>query len=136
MKRAEILIRLVALNKSEQLQPIDDVLAGITHSDLIGLTETFRVLASHANDAPKETANRDEVIAPLYVIVRDNDKKTFNIEGPVISDESWTKAVIQAKHKGRNVNCDTAERNTETRDLLIKETEKRLGYQYTDDPVL
>ena len=136
MERAEILKSLVALNKSGQSDPIDDVLAGITHSDLIGLAETFRRLASYANDAPKETANRDGVIAPFYVIIRDNDKKVFNIEGPLISDEFWNETVSQAQRKGCDINCDIAERNMEIRDLLIEETVKRLGYQYTNDPVL
>ena len=41
----------------------------------------------------------------FFLVVRDDDKSTFSVEGPMADDTEWIDAVIQAQSKGRQVKC-------------------------------
>ncbi len=45
---------------------------------------------------------------PFYLIVTDQDQKTFSVEGPMTDDRVWNHAVVAAQRSGRRVRCSTA----------------------------
>ena len=44
----------------------------------------------------------------FYLIVTDQDKGTFSVEGPMTDDRQWNRAVVTAQKSGRRVRCSTA----------------------------
>jgi hypothetical protein len=44
---------------------------------------------------------------PFYVFLIDEDKNTFNIEGPMTDDTVWLEKGANAQNKGRNVRWQT-----------------------------
>ena len=46
---------------------------------------------------------------PFYLIVTDQDKETFSVEGPMTDDRQWNRAVVMAQKSGRRVRCSTAD---------------------------
>ena len=44
----------------------------------------------------------------FYLIVTDQDKGTFSVEGPMTDDRQWNHAVVAAQKSGRRVRCSTA----------------------------
>lgn len=47
---------------------------------------------------------------PWWVIIKDNDAREFNIEGPIrpSDDREWTYAVCRVQESGKHVTCTTA----------------------------
>lgn len=45
---------------------------------------------------------------PFFLIVRDSDRNTFSVEGPMQDDRRWNSAVHNAQVKGRQVGCSSA----------------------------
>jgi hypothetical protein len=45
---------------------------------------------------------------PFYLIVTDQDKETFSVEGPMTDDRPWNHAVVAAQKSGRRVRCSPA----------------------------
>ena len=41
----------------------------------------------------------------FFLIVRDDDKRAFSVEGPMTDDTDWTTAVVREQSKGRQVRC-------------------------------
>jgi hypothetical protein len=54
-------------------------------------------------------------VKQFLLIVRDDDKGTFSIEGPMSNDEPWNEAVVHAQAEGRQIRCSSVhgERNFE-----------------------
>ncbi len=46
---------------------------------------------------------------PFYLIVTDQDKETFSVEGPMTDDRQWNRAIVMAQKSGRRVRCSTAD---------------------------
>jgi hypothetical protein len=44
----------------------------------------------------------------FYLIVTDQDKETFSVEGPMSDDRQWNHAIVMAQKSGRRVRCSTA----------------------------
>jgi len=51
----------------------------------------------------------------FLLIVRDDDNRTFSVEGPMSNDERWNDAVVRAQAEGRQIRCWSVrgERNLE-----------------------
>lgn len=45
----------------------------------------------------------------FYLIVTDQDKETFSVEGPMTDDRQWNRAIVMAQKSGRRVRCSTAD---------------------------
>ena len=41
----------------------------------------------------------------FYLIIRDKEKRTFSIEGPMEDDTRWNHAVVEATEQGREIMC-------------------------------
>jgi hypothetical protein len=41
----------------------------------------------------------------FWLVVLDDDKKQFQIEGPMTNDDTWNEAVCRARQTGRDVHC-------------------------------
>lgn len=64
---------------------------------------------------------------PFVVIVRDDDAKTFSVEGPVADDTRWGKIVSDAQKDGRNVRC-----HAPTGITSVEVAAVRYGREYPD----
>ena len=51
---------------------------------------------------------------PFFLIVVDSDTSEFTIEGPMLNDEQWNKAVCKAQNSGRKVRCFSTSSDHET----------------------
>ena len=54
----------------------------------------------------------------FLLVIRDDDNRTFSIEGPMWDDRPWNKAVVQAQEQGREVRCFNL--GLENRDEFIR----------------
>jgi hypothetical protein len=41
----------------------------------------------------------------FFLIVIDEDRKQFTVEGPVADDRPWSTAIAAAQHEGRRIRC-------------------------------
>jgi hypothetical protein len=48
---------------------------------------------------------RSRRTSPFFLVVADRDNGVFTVEGPMIDDTPWNKAVVRAQNNGRNVKC-------------------------------
>lgn len=46
-----------------------------------------------------------QMIEPFFLVVIDNDRREFSVEGPMTDDTLWIAAVCRAQNGGRQVNC-------------------------------
>lgn len=44
----------------------------------------------------------------VWLVIMDDDRKEFSVEGPMTNDDPWNKAVCQAQKQGRQVRCSSA----------------------------
>lgn len=73
----------------------------------------------------------------FWIVVKDEDNKTFNVLGPRSDDTAVTKAVYEARKTGRNVNCHTCPlKNDPDRQALINEYAKEFRVTHTDTPIV
>ena len=47
-------------------------------------------------------------VTPFMLVVVDDDRKTYSVEGPMTDDTLWNSAVCRAQDEGRRVTCDSA----------------------------
>ena len=45
---------------------------------------------------------------PFYLIIIDEDNRTFSVEGPMTDDRLWNHSIVVAQKSGRQVSCSTA----------------------------
>lgn len=47
----------------------------------------------------------------FLLVVVDDDKKVFSVEGPMTNDTSWNENICSAQKSGRNVRCFSSKSN-------------------------
>ena len=76
---------------------------------------------------------RRKVAPQFFLSVLDDDRKLFRVEGPMTSDSSWNRGVVEAQGKGRNVRCTASHLSVgATREGLVEEWTRR-GYTFSDE---
>jgi hypothetical protein len=66
--------------------------------------------------------------APFYLIIVDEDRKQFTVEGPLRDDSAWKSAIDKARDDGRNIkSCDIG---STTRRDAIAEWQRHYGLFY------
>jgi hypothetical protein len=70
-------------------------------------------------------------ISPFYLVVIDDDRKLFNVIGPMVDDTSWTNRVARAQDEGLNVRCQSSP-SAPPRTLSLWDVQ----YQATDESLL
>lgn len=71
----------------------------------------------------------------FYLVVKDEDKKIFNLVGPMTDDSVWNERASVARSAGRQVTCfSTISSSPETLELL--EFAKRTGFKYSSNSIL
>lgn len=79
--------------------------------------------------------SRMKTIEPFHLIITDRDNGVFNIVGPMTDDTEWNKKVCQCQDDGRHVNCQTGNQAL-TKEQLVSEVTKRLGFKYEENPII
>jgi hypothetical protein len=69
---------------------------------------------------------------PFYLVVVDRDKSRFSVQGPMVDDTGWDKAVVRAQEQGRRVNCITVPTD---RDSAIEYWQKE-GFTFVDGGIV
>ena len=73
----------------------------------------------------------------FWIVVRDDDAKTFNVQGPSTDDRAVTNAVYDARQAGREVSCSSSRLAVEPdRQALIDRYARDSGLTYTDNPIV
>jgi hypothetical protein len=65
----------------------------------------------------------------FYLIVCDDDKNQFTVEGPMFDDKPWNTAVVRAQRDGRNVRCCNGGRS---RSDAIAEWRQHYGHHFVE----
>ena len=66
--------------------------------------------------------------APFYLIIVDEDRKQFTVEGPLRDDSAWKSAIDKARGDGRNIkSCDIG---SSSRSDVIAEWQRHYGLFY------
>ena len=66
--------------------------------------------------------------ASFYLIIVDEDRKQFTVEGPLRDDSVWKSAIDKARNDGRNIkSCDIG---STTRSDAIAEWQRHYGLFY------
>jgi hypothetical protein len=75
----------------------------------------------------KECRMRKSVKLPkgFYLIVLDQDRNEFSVEGPTDDDAGWNSRVCKAQDAGRHVRCSTA--LNPTRESAAANWQQRFG---------
>jgi hypothetical protein len=74
---------------------------------------------------------RNRKAKPFYLIIIDEDRRVFNVVGPLHDDEEWNSRVVEMQNKGRKVRC-FSRHEPSSRDLIIAETSQGGPYKYSD----
>lgn len=74
-------------------------------------------------------------VDPFYLVITDRDRKLFCVVGPMSDDTDWNRKVDSAQKLGREVNCYTANRSL-SREQIVSETAKRIGFAHSDTPLV
>jgi hypothetical protein len=64
----------------------------------------------------------------FFLIVIDNDRKQFTVEGPLVDDQPWNSAIAAAQRKGRRVRCCNI--GSASRAHAIAEWQRHYGHFY------
>lgn len=71
-------------------------------------------------------------IEPFYMVVEDEDRRLFTVEGPMVDDRLRIDRLFELRQKGRHVRCYHVEQARTTREALIADTTARIGYQFVE----
>jgi hypothetical protein len=55
----------------------------------------------------------------FFLILIDEDRKQFTVEGPLTDDKSWKRAVAAARSEGRNVRCCNVREKSRTDTIAV-----------------
>ena len=69
-------------------------------------------------------------IEPFLLVIKDEDKKVFSIEGPMSDDRPWNTRVCAAQDEGRMVRCFAA--NGMDRQEVTRRMKAQFGYEEVD----
>jgi hypothetical protein len=72
-------------------------------------------------------------IKPFHLVVVDDARKLFNVEGPMVDDTPWIDRVIQAQQAGLEIRCMTG---GPTRQEAVAAAANSLQYTWTDEDLL
>jgi len=73
----------------------------------------------------------------VWVVVKDEDDKVFNVRGPTLDDTALTNEVCKAHEQGRQISCFTVPLTNEPdRKQLIATCTRDLGLAYTDRSII
>lgn len=73
----------------------------------------------------------------IWVVVKDEDDKVFNVRGPTLDDTALTNEVCKAHEQGRQISCFTVPLTNEPdRKQLIATCTRDLGLTYTYRPII
>jgi hypothetical protein len=64
----------------------------------------------------------------FFLIVIDEDRKLFTVEGPVADDQTWNSAVVAAQQAGRRIRCCNI--GSTSRADAIAEWQRHYGRHY------
>ena len=64
----------------------------------------------------------------FFLIVIDNDRKQFTVEGPLVDEQPWSSAIEAAQNKGRKVRCCNI--GSASRAHAIAEWQRHYGHFY------
>jgi hypothetical protein len=70
-------------------------------------------------------------IEPFYLVIVDDDRHLFSVQGPMSDDTSWNNRVYQAQERGRPIRCYTPGRG-QTRDQVVNGA-KNMGLTETSE---
>ncbi len=68
----------------------------------------------------------------FFVILYDDDRRAFNVCGPICDDTNITNKTVELQKK-RNVRCNTVDANNCSKDDLIKNTIEQLAYIFDEN---
>ena len=74
------------------------------------------------------------VTGEFWLVIKDDDRRQFSVEGPMTNDNPWNKAVCKAQEQGRNVRCSSSP--IETTAEYIKRYWTSQGYQEAPDSIV
>jgi len=57
-------------------------------------------------------------VEPFYLVIVDDDRHLFSVEGPMSDDTGWINRIDKAQERGRPVRCYDAGRG-QTRDQVV-----------------
>jgi hypothetical protein len=64
----------------------------------------------------------------VFLIVIDEDRKQFTVEGPLVDDRQWNRAIANARDKGRKIRCCNI--GSTSRADAISEWQRHYGHFY------
>jgi hypothetical protein len=70
----------------------------------------------------------------FWLIIKDDDRKEFVIEGLMADDNPWNKAVCEAQKQGRKVMCSSS--SIEQPKEYLKRTCLSRGYKEAQTPIV
>ena len=81
------------------------------------------IVLTHSGDGKWEVAE----MRPFFLVIMDDDRKEFAIEGPLLDDRSWNDAISTAQSEGRNIRCFNPGPQKD-RDTVASGIKARFGY--------
>jgi hypothetical protein len=66
--------------------------------------------------------------APIFLIIVDEDRKQFTVEGPLREDSAWKSAINKARDDGRNIK--SCEIGSTSRSDAVAEWQRHYGLFY------
>lgn len=78
---------------------------------------------------------RPRKLRSFFLVVVDEDKKVFNVVGPITDDRGWNKRIVDAQKQGRNVGCFTWPTIDSVQNILDSYSEQT-GYRFSDMSVI
>jgi len=67
--------------------------------------------------------------SPFLLVVVDEEKKEFTVEGPMVDDTNWNNGVYHAQKAGRRVRCFTPSGDRQS----VIRYEERQGYRFVPE---
>ena len=73
-------------------------------------------------------------IEPFYLFLVDDDRKIFNVIGPISDDRVWIDRCAEAQRSGRTVRCFSAPAQ-QPEHVVASQYVRQLGYQHVQQLV-
>ena len=71
----------------------------------------------------------------FFLILVDEEKKVFNVVGPMMDDAEWNRRIVALQDAGRRVRCCTAEAGR-SREEVVELYARQTGYKYSGIPIV
>jgi hypothetical protein len=76
------------------------------------------------------------VRSEFFLIIIDEDRKQFTVEGPVTDELPWNRAIAAARAKGRNVRCCNIEEASRTATIATWQWHYGRVYRLVDPGII